>query len=83
MYNYIWHTYITSYEGLEQALNSVPANEDVFCINTVGAQAVIITRGVGEAAVTAHERRRRLLESMNNKALSGGTTGEVAYATQP
>lgn len=78
MNDYIWHTTVTSYEELEQTLNELSPVEEVFSINTVGSQAVIITRETRTRANIAQEKNRRLLERMSSFSNSSLSSPEGA-----
>ena len=62
MLKYVWHTYVTSYERLEQTLNDLPEGEEVFSINTVGTQAVVITRSFDITTLNIEKKKKRLFE---------------------
>lgn len=60
----MYHTYVTSYEELEDNLNNLSVDEEVFAINTVGTQAVVITKDKKDTC-KAEElliKRQKLLE---------------------
>lgn len=65
-----YHVHITTYEELENTLNQLPKNEEIFTINAVGTQAAIITEEKTDEIEKAEESiktRQRLLETMRAK----------------
>ena len=70
----MYHVYATSYEELEDNLNSLSEDEEVFTINTAGTQAIIITRDREDKKNKAEEmirERQRLLENMGMRSDRG------------
>ncbi len=69
----MYHVYVTSYEELENKLNNLPSNEELFSITSAGSQAIVITKDKSNInkAEDLISTRQRLLEQMNMRIDSG------------
>ena len=63
----MYHVYPASYEDLEERLNSLSSDEELFSVTPAGSQAIIITKDKKgtNSAEDVLRARQRLFEQMN------------------